>query len=303
MPSTEERRRGCRAANCEIPPGLRERVPVDARLGRRGRRERNAAARELARHRERSQRRRQTRAAPPDGDQTAAGERAEQDREEGPRLDQRVAADQLALVEVLRQDRVLDRAEERRCMPMRKSAASSSARLRSRKPTAPTTMIAISSSLTQADEARLSYLSASCPAVAEKRKNGRMKMPPQIHQMPASTSTTRRLEGDEQDQRVLEEVVVEGAEKLGQEERREAALRSSSNWLCPLMVGRRRIMPALARVGVAALAGRFAESPGRSVRFPEPSKSPAAAKQVRPTARGRSRQGRFASRSPSPIRQ
>jgi hypothetical protein len=38
-------------------------------------------------------------------------------------------------------------------------------------------MMTISSSLTSRASFALSYLSASCPAVAEKRKNGRMKIP------------------------------------------------------------------------------------------------------------------------------
>jgi hypothetical protein len=44
----------------------------------------------------------------------AAEQRAEQDGDEGAGLDQRVAADQFLALQVLRQDRVLDRAEQRR---------------------------------------------------------------------------------------------------------------------------------------------------------------------------------------------
>ena len=44
----------------------------------------------------------------------AAGQRADQDGDEGSTLDQTVTADQFILGEVLRQDRVFDRAEQRR---------------------------------------------------------------------------------------------------------------------------------------------------------------------------------------------
>ena len=42
---------------------------------------------------------------------------------------------------------------------------------------APNSMMAISANLTHRMRPDFSYLSASCPAVAENRKNGRIKMP------------------------------------------------------------------------------------------------------------------------------
>ena len=47
-------------------------------------------------------------------DQQPAGDGAEQDGDEGAHLDQAVAADEFVVLQVLRQDRVLDRAEQRR---------------------------------------------------------------------------------------------------------------------------------------------------------------------------------------------
>jgi uncharacterized tellurite resistance protein B-like protein len=44
----------------------------------------------------------------------ATGQRADQDRDEGAGLDQRVAANQFLLTQMLRQDGVLDRPEQRR---------------------------------------------------------------------------------------------------------------------------------------------------------------------------------------------
>jgi len=62
--------------------------------------------------------------------------------------------------------------------PMPKSPQSRMGALRRRNPAAPKTMMPISSSFTARMMRVFSSLSASCPAVAEKRKNGKMKMPP-----------------------------------------------------------------------------------------------------------------------------
>src|SRR5262245_46959938 len=64
------------------------------------------------------------------------------------------------------------------CTPIMKSAPSRMVTLRRWKPTAPTHMIAISRSLTARMMRPFSKRAESCPEVAEKRKNGRMKMPP-----------------------------------------------------------------------------------------------------------------------------
>ena len=87
-------------------------------------------------------------------------------------------------------------------------------------------MIAISNSLTKRISRDFSYLSASWPDVAENSMNGRMNTAPiRLTIMPASIGEpARRLERDEHDERVLEDVVVGGAEELRPEERREAAL-------------------------------------------------------------------------------
>ena len=87
-------------------------------------------------------------------------------------------------------------------------------------------MMAISNSLTKRISRDFSYLSASWPAVAENSMNGTMKTAPiRLTIMPASIVVARRrLERHEHDERVLEDVVVGGAEELRPEERREATL-------------------------------------------------------------------------------
>ena len=62
------------------------------------------------------------------------------------------------------------------CTPIRNVPAYSSPTSCSRKPAPPTTMMAISSDLTKRMTRDLSYLSESCPDVAENSTNGRMKI-------------------------------------------------------------------------------------------------------------------------------
>ena len=86
-------------------------------------------------------------------------------------------------------------------------------------------MIAISRFLTKRISRVLSYLSASWPLVAENSRNGRMNSAPitrpgQRRRQPAQL----QLVGHHHGERELEQVVVAGAEELGPEERREAAL-------------------------------------------------------------------------------
>src|SRR5919198_5939712 len=84
---------------------------------RRGRRRRN-----LLRRQPSDDRARQTEGGDDDGapvhqHRAAPGNRAEQDREKGPRFNQGVARDQLLVPEMLRQQRVLDRTEDGRVHP------------------------------------------------------------------------------------------------------------------------------------------------------------------------------------------
>ena len=63
------------------------------------------------------------------------------------------------------------------CRPSKNSAPISTDRLCRKKPMAATPMMTISSTLTNRASNALSYLSASCPAVAENRKKGRINTP------------------------------------------------------------------------------------------------------------------------------
>jgi hypothetical protein len=95
----------------------------------------------------------------------------------GAGLDQRVAADQFTFAQVLRQDRVLDRPEQRRMQAEQKQRREQNRQAVQREAEQATPMMTISSSFTRRASFALSYLSASWPAVAENRKKGRMKIP------------------------------------------------------------------------------------------------------------------------------
>ena len=86
--------------------------------------------------------------------------------------------------------------------------------------------MAISAIFTQRMTSDFSSLSASWPAVAENRKNGRMKsacarLESVVAERPLMLAGVEREQDDE---RVLEDVVVKGAEELGDEEGQEAPL-------------------------------------------------------------------------------
>ena len=141
-------------------------------------------------------------------------------------------------MQVLRQDGVFDRPEQRRVQAEQEQRGQQHRQAVQRRNPAPaTTMMPISSTLTRRARRALSYLSASWPAVAENRKKGRMKMP--AARLASSSGLERGpaggLKGQQHHQGVLEHVVVERAEKLGDEERRETPFSRRRN--CELMSG------------------------------------------------------------------
>ena len=152
----------------------------------------------------------------------AAHDGAEQDRHEGRAFDQRVAGGQFFLLEVVRQDAVLDRAEQRRDHAEQKQRREQD---RDRvQPEADDAEAAtpISASFTHLRDDRLVEAVgdlAAQPRQEEERADEHRRR--QRHQRLAVTDARR--EQDQEHQRVLEEVVVEGREELAPEQRREAA--------------------------------------------------------------------------------
>jgi len=80
------------------------------------------------------------------------------------------------------------------CVPIKKRTTRSSATLLVAKPTPARIITPISHTLTQRINIHLGKWSASCPAVAEKRKNGKMKMPAQATTMVAEPIPSRVIE-------------------------------------------------------------------------------------------------------------
>ena len=162
------------AREAEVAPGLGERIPVDREVGRdrrrdaecRGSTSQPATATAIAAAAAPAPVRRRHR------DQQAAGDRAEQDRDERAHLDQAVAADQLLGLQVLRQDRVLHRAEQRRVHAHQRTARrSSSDRLLQPEPDGADHHDRDLEDLDVADEARLLELVGELPG--RRREAGR----------------------------------------------------------------------------------------------------------------------------------
>jgi hypothetical protein len=103
-------------------------IEIDLQFRDRRRRRRNAAAGQVAGHRDQQSRRRQsTPDAPTEPASRPPASVPIRMATKGAGLDQRIAADQFLLVQMLRQDGVLDRPEQRRMQPSRNSAAISTA--------------------------------------------------------------------------------------------------------------------------------------------------------------------------------
>ena len=214
------------AGEGDVAPGFGQRVEIDLQFRGRGWRRGDAPAGQVAgqchdeaangnphrmRHRT---------------GQQPAGQRADQDGDEGASLDQRIAADQLLFAQVLRQDRVLDRPEQGRM------AAEQEQRPQQHRQ-------AVEHEAGQRDQhdrhfQHLHEAGQACLVVfvgelsgggreqeegQDEDARGQVGQDGRVQAGPAG-----RLEGEQYDQGVLEQVVVEGAEKLGAEEGQEAAL-------------------------------------------------------------------------------
>ena len=180
-------------------------------------------------------------------DQQPPSDGAAEDRDIGAGLDQAGAAEHFVLLQMLRQDRIFDRPEEGRMDAHREQGERAAAgRCGAAGPAAPTTMMTISAVLTMRMIRALSRESASWPASAENRKKGRMNRPPAIALNVASlVGVVIDVVDDEEHHRVLEQIVVERAEELGDEQRQEAPrARAGGAVSCTRSGGQRRRMRA-----------------------------------------------------------
>gem|GEM_PF-3960181 len=210
----------------QVAPGLGERVPVDPQAGVGGRRRRHVLRRHPPQHR-------QAEAGPGHvlrarlrhRDQQAAGDVAEQDRDEGAHLDHAVAPGQLALVQVLRQVGVLDRAEQRRVQAHQEHAGQQQRDLLRDETPAGQRHDRDLQPLHEADQLRLVVLVGQLPAGGREQQEGQDEQradhqPGERRRQPADL----HLVGHQHREGELEQVVVARAEELGPEEGGEAAL-------------------------------------------------------------------------------
>ena len=160
-----------------------------------------------------------------DRDEQPAGDLPEQDRDEGAHLDHAVAAGQLALVEVLRQIGELDRPEQRRVQPHQEHAAEQNDDIAAPEAPRREQHDRDLEPLDEADDASLVVLVGDLPAGGreQQERQDEERADPQpglLRRQPSDLQLERHQHGE----RELEQVVVAGAEELGPEERREAAL-------------------------------------------------------------------------------
>ncbi len=121
-------------------------------------------------------------------------------------------------------------------------------------PAAPISMMKTSASFTQRMIAALSRMSANWPDRAESTKNGRMNRPEATRaELRFGRVRTVDAVDDEQHHRVLEQVVVEGIEQLGAEQRQEPPLAQQIRRRC-------HASPSLQPLG----SSRLARWPGRT---------------------------------------
>jgi hypothetical protein len=214
-----------RAREADRAPGLREGIPADAQ-GRIDRgRDGHAPAREPAGDREREDRRRdQGRPVVRQRDQHAAEDRAEQDREERAHLHERVAADQLLLAQRLREDAVLHGPEERRVHAHHEQRAQQDRDAAQVEPHGADAHDRDLEELHRADQARLLEAVGELARGRREQEEGQDEHAPgEVHERVGRERRLRRAEREQDHERVLEHVVVQRAEKLRPEERREAA--------------------------------------------------------------------------------
>ena len=155
----------------------------------------------------------------------SADDRANQDGDEGAGLDQCVAAHQLLRAQMLRQQRVLDRPEESRVRAQQEQTAEQKRKIVRDEPDRSHRHDRDFQQLDQAHDARALVLVGELTGGGREQEEGQdQDAAAEIDEhLRTCAGHARRMESDEQHQRVLEQVVVERAEQLRDEERPEAA--------------------------------------------------------------------------------
>lgn len=158
-------------------------------------------------------------------DEDAAQDGAAQDGQVGPHLDQAVAGDQLVLSQVLGQDAVLGGAEERGLCPHQEEHDDQEPDVAEAEPDGGAGHDEDLRQLHLAHEEGAVTAVREVPRRGGKEEEGEDEGPRRDvdHDAGVRARLVRQAEGDEHHEGALEEVVVEGAQELRQEERKEAA--------------------------------------------------------------------------------
>ena len=152
------------------------------------------------------------------------GQGTEQNGNEGTALDQRVAADEFVLAQVLGQDGVLDRPEQRRMQAEQEKRAEQHIQAMPVESKRRNPHDRHFQHLDEARQHRLVVLVGELPGGGRKEEERQDEDPGREvgQQFGRQRRPAGGLKSQQDDQRILEQVVVEGAQKLGDEEGREA---------------------------------------------------------------------------------
>ena len=144
-----------------------------------------------------------------------------QNRQEGAHFHQSVATDQFILMQVLRQDRVLHRPEQRRVRPHGEQRQQHHPQVVEHEPRRAHQHDRDLAQFDQADQRILGVFLAKLPRQCREQKERQNEQQrTQVDPNRAITVDTQLVE-DGEDQRLLEDIVVEGPEGLGDEKRQK----------------------------------------------------------------------------------
>ena len=210
----------------EDVPGLGQRIPVDLQVGRGGRGRGNRPTAQVAEHRQDYHHARHPVSALLQGDQHAAQHGAQQNGEIGGHLHPGVAADQFFRLQMLGQDAVFGGAKQGGLKPHQEQQGDEQTDITGDEPHRRAGHDDDFQQFDPADVARLFVLVAQLAGGGREQKERQYKQAgAEIDQEIGMAGVrARRLERDQDDQGVFEDVVVERPQKLSGEERQEPPL-------------------------------------------------------------------------------
>ena len=217
-------RRTLAQAELHDHPGLTEDIPVQRQFRHGSRRLGNAQAGQVAEQRHADHRTGDDGRIAAAGHHDAGADGAGQNRQEGAHFHQGVTAHQLLLLEVLRQDRILHRTEQRRLRAHGEQHGEHQRQVVQQHPGGAGKHDADLGELDLADQRVLGELLAKLAAEGREQKERQDEQQGAEIDQQIAVDARVELEEDGENQRLLEDVVVEGAEQLRHEKRQKALL-------------------------------------------------------------------------------